>query len=647
VKTGRKKLYFSEVKNRVENQGLNLVSKTYIKSNKLLKVRCSKGHTFERSLFHIEQSNKCPICKFPSLEEIKTLIESKHCKLLTNKSVKHQEPLKIKCKCGRIFYRSFSNYKKTGGLCSKCAGGYPSKKEIIEAVKNKNLRIIKSGTPLKVQCKECKHKFEINYRWLLEVKEPCIKCRNSEKPSYKFIISHYKKQGFKVLTKKEKCQQFLPIKLRCKNGHILKRKLDLSTKKVECKKCRKNSKIKILKEKEYNVVKYTKNKITFLCPICNNKFKRTFKGVLASKYNLCKSCSYKKEPPPTKHKFSYVKKEVKKRGCKLLSKKYINAPTPLLIQCKCGNIFTRSFMYWKKGHYYCISCVKKNPSKGERSLQKFVSKFNVPFETNNRTILSNNFELDIYVPSCNLAIEYNGLYWHSDTKLDKNYHLDKTTGCLKKGIQLLHIFEDEWLDPVKRKIWKSIIRNKLGKSERIFGRKCEIKEVSSNQSNKFLERNHLQGKCNSSVRVGLFYNDKLVSLATFGKPRFSKNYDWEIIRISTKRKYLVIGGVSKLWKYFLRTYFPKSCVSYADRRTGEGTVYNQLNFSFLRDSQPNYFYVDDTYSFRQTRNKYQKHKLHKLLSNFNPKLSEKENMKVNGYHRVYDSGNKVYTFSNF
>ena len=255
-------------------------------------------------------------------------------------------------------------------------------------------------------------------------------------------------------------------------------------------------------------------------------------------------------------------------------------------------------------------------------------------------------ELDIYCEKYKFAIEYDGILWHSEgtnfpvKKNLKLYHLKKTELCEKRGVQLYHIFDSEWVDPIKNNIWKSMINSKLKNSKRIYARKCTVKEISSNISNQFLELNHMQGYLAGKIKIGLFYNDELVQVMTFSKPRFSKKYQYELIRLCSKLNNTVVGGASKLLKYFERTYKPKSIVSYANRRWSQGNVYEKLGFQFSHNSEPNYFYFKG--NILESRNKYQKHKLKKLLAIFNPELTEKENMFNNGYRRIYDCGNLVY-----
>jgi len=294
--------------------------------------------------------------------------------------------------------------------------------------------------------------------------------------------------------------------------------------------------------------------------------------------------------------------------------------------------------------YPYIRCLKCNPrivSDGEREINEHIKSLMVNTECNTRNVI-NPLEIDILIQQHNLAIEYDGLFWHNHNKLkNKNYHLNKTQLCESKGIQLLHIFENEWLEPTKQKIWKSIISNKLGHSTRLYARNCEIKTVKATKKCEFLKVNHLQGDCPSSVNVGLYHNDVLVSLMTFGKSRFSKKYDWELLRFCNGLDISVIGGASRLLKRF-RTMKSGSIVSYADKRRSNGNLYKQLGFVHTHDSKPNYWYFKNSDKL-ESRVKYQKHKLSEKLDDFNPNLSELENMHNNGYHKIYDCGNQVWT----
>jgi hypothetical protein len=267
--------------------------------------------------------------------------------------------------------------------------------------------------------------------------------------------------------------------------------------------------------------------------------------------------------------------------------------------------------------------------------------------TNNRKLVK-GFEIDIYIPDLNVAIEFNGLLWHSESKGKlKNYHLYKTEECEKQNIQLIHIFEDEW--KYKQSIVKSRLLNILKITpNKIYARKCIIKEISSADKNTFLKENHIQGEDKSKIKLGLYHNDELISIMTFGKLRkvTGNNHienHFELIRFCNKINTNVVGGFSKLFKYFIATYKPKQIISYADRRWSIGDVYEKNNFVFSHNSSPNYWYMK-YYNYREHRFKYNKHSLSKILPIFDPNLSEWENMKINKYDRIWDCGSKKYIF---
>jgi hypothetical protein len=296
-----------------------------------------------------------------------------------------------------------------------------------------------------------------------------------------------------------------------------------------------------------------------------------------------------------------------------------------------------------------------NKTNSHETQQEIFDLFDVGKVFNSKEIIY-PLELDIYYPNHNLAIEYDGLMFHSfgkskysmfnnhyEEKFDKLKHLKKTNLCKDRGIQLLHIFESEWLDETKREIWKSIISNKLGLiKNKVYARKCLVKEIDNKTKSDFLNKNHLQGQDVSKIKLGLFYNDELVSVMTFGKSRFNKNYEYELIRFANKTNTNVIGGASKLFSYFKKQYLPSSIITFADKRYSNGNLYKVLGFNYLRESPPNYFYFD-LYELRlRSRVQFQKHKLKDILEIFDKTLTESENMFNNGYRRIWDCGNYVY-----
>ena len=250
-------------------------------------------------------------------------------------------------------------------------------------------------------------------------------------------------------------------------------------------------------------------------------------------------------------------------------------------------------------HMYQLDIIKCNSSSYENELSEWLNGLGITHVRGNRTICSPQ-EIDIYIPTYNLAIEFDGLYWHSENMgKDKNYHLNKTKKCLDSNITLLHIFEDEWLS--NKEVCKSIIKSYChGITTKIPARKCVIKELSNKDCRDFLNNNHLQGKVNASLSIGLFFNDDLVSLLTFGKPRYNKNIQWELLRLATKIDIVVQGGSAKLWNYFIETYKPISVVSYCDRRWFLGNIYQSLSFEKKAEAKPTYWYTNFNKRFHRS-----------------------------------------------
>lgn len=316
---------------------------------------------------------------------------------------------------------------------------------------------------------------------------------------------------------------------------------------------------------------------------------------------------------------------------------YQNTKLPVTIICKKHGKFQQTPDIHLNGSG-CQKCGLKY-NKSEDTLKNFIKTLGVSFIENTHKIIP-NFELDVYIPSHNLAIEFNGLYWHSELHKPSNYHITKTELCEKNGIKLIHIFEDEWND--KKDITKSRIKNLLGLTEnKLYARKCEIKEVPSKESQIFLEQNHIQGTTNSSIKIGLYFNNELVSIMTFGKGRIAlggKSNEYELVRFCNKINTTVIGGADKLLKYFIKTYTPSTIISYADRRWSQGDLYSKLNFTKTHYSQPNYWYIIQ--GKRKHRFAYRKSIL--VKQGYDKNKSEAEIMFERKIYRIYDCGTIVY-----
>jgi len=308
---------------------------------------------------------------------------------------------------------------------------------------------------------------------------------------------------------------------------------------------------------------------------------------------------------------------------------------------KCNDVskLSKQLLYERNKRNYEV-CTNCNPignsfrSGLEIELCSYLDELNIEYETN---IKINNIEIDILIPKYNIGIEFNGLYWHSEIFKSSDFHLNKTNIVKNNNISLIHIFEDEWI--YKKDIIKSIISNRLGLSnEKIYARKCEIKEIKPKETKKFLEDNHIQGNVNSSIRLGLFYNDDLISVMTFSKGRVimgGKSNEYELNRYCSKLNTNVVGSASKLLKYFIKKYKPKTLISYSDIRMFDGKLYEKLGFQYKQQSKPNYWYIIN--DKRYHRFNFRKSIL--VKEGYDKNKTEHEIMFERKIYRIYDCGN--------
>jgi hypothetical protein len=280
-----------------------------------------------------------------------------------------------------------------------------------------------------------------------------------------------------------------------------------------------------------------------------------------------------------------------------------------------------------------------NKSSGELEVKEYIISLGFECYSIKRKFEERVFEVDCFIPSKNVAIEYCGEYWHSDLHKDKKYHQDKFMWCQKQGILLITIFAHEW--KFKRLIIESIIKSKLGMSTKIFGRKTKVVDVSTNAARKFHETNHINGYVNSNINRGLMHNNELVMVLSISKSRFDRSSSHEIIRMSSKLNHSIIGGLSKLLKY---SPFD-TLMTYADLRFGDGNAYEKAGFNKLTPTPPNYWYFKkNTGTKLESRMKFQKHKLSNILPIFDHGFSEYTNMFNNGYLRIYDCGSNKFSY---
>lgn len=320
------------------------------------------------------------------------------------------------------------------------------------------------------------------------------------------------------------------------------------------------------------------------------------------------------------------------------------------IKCEvCGNKFNSRVV---SSALVCRICYPiESGSIIQREFKEFLeSVIGNGFSENNRDVIG-PYELDFYIEDKKLAIELNGNYYHSEISgnKDKKYHISKTERCNRKGVNLIHIFEDEWI--LKKNIVKSRIKNVLEKTDnKIFARKCSIKEISSQEKTDFIKINHIQGDCVDKIRIGLFYNEELVSVMTFGKPRLALGVrgckdevgQFELIRFCSSLNTSVVGGFGKMLKYFVKTYSPNRIITYADCRWSgidyKKTVYFNNGFDFVKRTTPSYYYMKtNNYLERKHRFSLNKIKLLEMYGGDKNKTGQELAIE-NGYDRIWDCG---------
>ena len=205
--------------------------------------------------------------------------------------------------------------------------------------------------------------------------------------------------------------------------------------------------------------------------------------------------------------------------------------------------------------------------------------------------LSTDFEkdiehrpFDIFILDTNVVIEINPSYTHSIVSnhwgegKEVDYHLKKTQLAEDNGFRCIHIFD--WDDTEK-------IAAMLQPKKNVYARKCELKKIDPSAAGQFIEKYHLQGNARGAkYSYGLFYDEKLVSAMTFGKPRYNKHYEWELLRLCTNPKYRIIGGASKMFHAFIKEANPESVISYCDKAKFTGEVYTKLGFTLHHTSAP-------------------------------------------------------------
>lgn len=282
-----------------------------------------------------------------------------------------------------------------------------------------------------------------------------------------------------------------------------------------------------------------------------------------------------------------------------------------------------------------VCCATFFKSKDEKEIREYVE--SLGFKADTKRI--DGREFDIFVKDKNFAIEYNGLYWHSEDFLNdkgyngKLYHRDKFNRSLEEGFDLFTLFEHSWKE--KPDQVKAFIRSKLGIfTQTIYARKTTVKNIDKNIANDFLDRNHLQGRTNIDKAYGLYYGEDLIGVMSFGRHHRDPNYKGIILnRLAFERDIRVVGGASKLLSFAkegLKSEGTREILTWSDNNYSKGKVYASLGFTRSKDLPPTYFYFKNGKAYSSQSLK--KTKEEKGLG------SEKELRAKQGYRRIYNCG---------
>ena len=308
---------------------------------------------------------------------------------------------------------------------------------------------------------------------------------------------------------------------------------------------------------------------------------------------------------------------------------------------KCRKKFEDTPDHVKARHNKCSCSKTEKSSVGQMEVLEFIKSIDsCEIKYNDKTLIHPR-ELDIYIPSKNIAIEYCGLYWHSELIVpDRCYHLKKLEECNKLATKLIQIFEDEWM--YKKEICKSRLKQILQISEavRINGRDCIIREIDSISKSKFLDKFHIQGSDSSIIKLGAFFKDSIVSVMTFSHGNISRKIvnseTWELSRFCSDHQYHIPGIAGKLLEYFKRNYLWKEIFTFADRRWSDGNLYYKLGFKLDKITKPNYWYSKDGY--------HRIHRFEKRKTSSDPKdISEWTLRLREGYYKIWDCGHLKFT----
>lgn len=290
---------------------------------------------------------------------------------------------------------------------------------------------------------------------------------------------------------------------------------------------------------------------------------------------------------------------------------------------------------------YVVMCLDCNPLRSQTTsieivVKNILDELHIEYEQHDR-IKIKPYELDFYIPKYDCAIECNGIFWHSGDK-NKFAHKNKLNYCREKNIRLLYFWEDIIID--KPNLIKNYLKSVFGLNDKLYARNCEVKEVPTKEAKHFIDNNHLQGYVNSSIKLGLYHDNELVEIMTFGQNRICVGNkkiegEYELYRFCSKGGITVVGGANKLLKHFIENYKPVKITTYSSNDISDGKIYELLGFDFIKETEPGYCYINAETHERRNRFSMRKDRIDDGSGRTADKILESR-----GWLKCYDTGNK-------
>jgi hypothetical protein len=611
----------------------------------------------------------CDICGVGMLREYRIAVKrpEDYCGSCQNRLVSNSKESKVKKSNKTKELWKNKNYREVvvSKLSSACKKGWENNKERIEKIKLKHktpyeelVNLTKSnnftllttkeewfeqkGNKVNIECFNG-HQGHTTLSRLKE-KRQCIYCAG-KKVYIPELVNELNSLGYKLIDYSKN-----KITIECSNGHLFVKTRGNWLKNKDCPYCvgtkiwyndikqlAFNNKLTLMTTKE----EWEKNKsngtIRLRC-LNGHQIERSFKDWRRNPE--CQQCK-------VDEKWKYLNEILNKEGYSLLTTKeeWIN-------NTKQNNIFWfrcpnghEHYMQWNNwfGNQRCGKCwMECTKSKTELEIKQFLSDNDIYVESTNILFNGRRLEIDIFDKETGIGIEFNGNFFHREGMgKGENYHLYKQNKMEEQGYFLIQIFEDEW--KYKRDIVESRLLVLFNKQfNKLYARKCVVKEINTKEAKDFINTHHLGGYAKSTVKLGLYHDNSLVSVMTFSKGNVNvskgvinqKSDEWELNRYCSKG--IIVGGPSKLLAYFKRNYKWEIIYSYADRRWSQGMMYYKLGFQLSNITSPTSWYVHKNNLLER---KHRSLFIHGIIEKGKTKgLNEWEAMQLNGYDRIWDCG---------